>query len=284
MEKMKCDIIQDLIPSYVDGVCSDATKECVEEHMESCESCRRMVALCRENGISGEQMEQKELDGLKRIKQFMKYKGIVCCGLAAFILGCMGISMWGLGEWNFMSFPARCVICITCLCLVLLSGMGFKAKRTSGWPEIVSGIVSGIIALSVFMVLYYFITQLQDEDGAEYIYSVIGGQRIGSFLSWQMRLAYFALLIFFFYHLFCVIRRDKSCNWLLCLDVAGCYVVSECYSLLSNMQTPWEFRHTFLASTAVVAAIGLIGIVASVLIGKISRKKRSGGLFCDKSQ
>ena len=275
MEKMKCDIIQDLIPSYVDGVCSDATKECVEEHMESCEGCRRMVALCRENGISGEQMEQKELDGLKKIKQITKYKGIACCGLVVFILGYMGISIWGRGEWSDHSFPARCVMCITCICLVILSGMGFKAKKASGLLEIISGTVSAIIALSVFMLLFYFITRLQDEDGAEYIYSIIGAERIGRTLTWQMWMAHFILLIFFLYHLTCMVRQDKSCNWLLCLDVAGCYIVSECFSLLSNMLTPWEFMHIFLTRTAVVAAIGLFGIVASALIGKVSRKKRS---------
>jgi len=29
MKKINCDIIQDLIPSYADEVCSCATKECV---------------------------------------------------------------------------------------------------------------------------------------------------------------------------------------------------------------------------------------------------------------
>lgn len=275
MEKIKCDIIQDLIPSYVEGVCSDATRECVEEHIESCEGCRRVVALCRENDISGEQMERKELDGLKKIKQIMKYKGIACCGLVVFILGYMGISIWGRGEWSVYSFLTRCVMCITCICLVILSGMGFKAKKASGWPEVISGIASAIIALSVFMLLFYFITQLQDEDGAKYIYNIIGGERIGRTLTWQMWMAHFVLLIFFLCHLICMIRQDKSCNWLICLDVAGCYIVWECFSLLSNMLDPWSFMYTFLTNTAVIAAIGLIGIVASILIGKISRKKHS---------
>ena len=34
MEKMNCDIIKDLIPSYIDGICSGASKNCVEEHIE----------------------------------------------------------------------------------------------------------------------------------------------------------------------------------------------------------------------------------------------------------
>ncbi|MBE6107520.1 MAG: hypothetical protein E7192_02640 [Erysipelotrichaceae bacterium] len=41
--KMHCDIISDLIPSYVDGVCSEKTKELVEEHLLECEQCRELV-------------------------------------------------------------------------------------------------------------------------------------------------------------------------------------------------------------------------------------------------
>ena len=38
---MKCKIICDLLPMYIDEVCSDETKEVVEEHLETCSECRR---------------------------------------------------------------------------------------------------------------------------------------------------------------------------------------------------------------------------------------------------
>lgn len=40
---MKCDVIKDLIPLYIDGCCSVESAKIVEEHMKSCEVCR---ALC----------------------------------------------------------------------------------------------------------------------------------------------------------------------------------------------------------------------------------------------
>ena len=53
MEKMNCDIIQDLIPSYIDGICSEASKNCVEEHIANCAECREIVALCKNNALTG---------------------------------------------------------------------------------------------------------------------------------------------------------------------------------------------------------------------------------------
>lgn len=42
---MNCNIIKDLLPSYVDGLCSEDTRKIVEKHMKNCEECRRVVQM-----------------------------------------------------------------------------------------------------------------------------------------------------------------------------------------------------------------------------------------------
>lgn len=37
--KLPCDIVQDLLPLYEDGLCSQTTREAVEEHLRECETC-----------------------------------------------------------------------------------------------------------------------------------------------------------------------------------------------------------------------------------------------------
>ena len=241
--------------------------------MESCEGCRKMVALCRENGISGEQMERRELDGLKKIRQITKYRGIACCGLVIFILGYMGIII--CSNSGFLSSAAVKMLFITCICLVLLSGMGFKGKKRLGWLEVILGVVPIAAALYILMLILYLIEELR--DGADYVF----GREIyktGPFLSLQMGLVLFAVLGLFIYHLVCIIRQDKNCNWLLCLDVAGCYSVWEYFSFLSNMVDPQKMMHLLGGKAAVVVVFGLLGIVASVLIGKVSRRKMQSSM------
>ncbi len=36
---MNCNIIKDLLPSYIDEICSGDTAKAVEEHTEHCEEC-----------------------------------------------------------------------------------------------------------------------------------------------------------------------------------------------------------------------------------------------------
>ena len=38
-----CDIIKDLLPLYVDNVCSTKSKEVIEMHLLNCEDCKREV-------------------------------------------------------------------------------------------------------------------------------------------------------------------------------------------------------------------------------------------------
>ena len=41
----KCDIIKDLLPLYVDQVCSEDSIKLIEEHLETCEDCKNTLEL-----------------------------------------------------------------------------------------------------------------------------------------------------------------------------------------------------------------------------------------------
>ena len=43
MSKIPCEIIQDLLPSYIDELTSDVTNREVEAHMMECEQCKNVL-------------------------------------------------------------------------------------------------------------------------------------------------------------------------------------------------------------------------------------------------
>ena len=47
--KCKCGIIKDLLPLYVDHVCSDESKELIDEHLLECEKCKSYMDSLRES-------------------------------------------------------------------------------------------------------------------------------------------------------------------------------------------------------------------------------------------
>ena len=40
---MKCEIIRDLLPSYVDGLTSRESDRAIEEHLKGCRECREYM-------------------------------------------------------------------------------------------------------------------------------------------------------------------------------------------------------------------------------------------------
>ena len=72
MSKKNCDIIKDLLPSYVDGICSEASKLWIEEHLAECEMCRQTMEMLKNTEISAEKLELAQLDAGKKVKKSKK--------------------------------------------------------------------------------------------------------------------------------------------------------------------------------------------------------------------
>jgi len=45
---MNCNIIKDLLPSYIDAICSEETTAAVEKHIESCEECKHYMHMMQQ--------------------------------------------------------------------------------------------------------------------------------------------------------------------------------------------------------------------------------------------
>lgn len=49
MKEIKCTIIQDILPLYIDGVVSQDTKEMVDQHLQHCEKCQKEYETMKRN-------------------------------------------------------------------------------------------------------------------------------------------------------------------------------------------------------------------------------------------
>lgn len=69
MNDLPCEVVRDLLPSYVDGLTSEATNKLVDGHIETCAPCRAALDAMRapeaepEQDVAG---EPKEIDYLKK--------------------------------------------------------------------------------------------------------------------------------------------------------------------------------------------------------------------------
>ena len=79
MSKLPCEMIQDLLPSYIDELTSDVTDREIEAHMMECQQCKKVLEQMKTPDMDATEKEEiKEIDFLKKTKK--KYqKNIIFC-------------------------------------------------------------------------------------------------------------------------------------------------------------------------------------------------------------
>lgn len=119
MNKLDCEIVQDLLPNYVEELTSDYTRQAVEEHLKICNVCYDMCM--RMQGEFGEEQEiveeRKKTQPEKGITFFLRKvktrafrRGIILAALVAGILA--GIFGYNNYWQNFrVAVPPEAVSC-----------------------------------------------------------------------------------------------------------------------------------------------------------------------------
>lgn len=94
----QCKIIEDLLPLYHDGVCSEESKQMIEEHLSQCEECRNLLSKIDGEIVSPAKDEDvKMLEGISKAVRKGRKKALIAgvsITLAAFLLLFAGFSTW----------------------------------------------------------------------------------------------------------------------------------------------------------------------------------------------
>ena len=106
-KKNKCNIVKDLIPLYIDEICSDDTKEFVENELNKCEECNEFYKLLKKD-IDLKINNQLPKNKFKKIKNKIRMKYII--STIAVILVIFPLIVLSLGQLklpciSFSSIP-----------------------------------------------------------------------------------------------------------------------------------------------------------------------------------
>ena len=90
MNKIPCEVIQDLFPSYIDGLTSEKTGQIIEEHIAGCKECSKVLHSMKgdaeEEILPGEQ-DKKEIDFLKKTRLMQKIA--IISSIAAIVMAAL---------------------------------------------------------------------------------------------------------------------------------------------------------------------------------------------------
>lgn len=96
--KLNCDIVRDLLPSYVDGLTSKTTNEAVNEHLKECPECTEALKRMKEPEKTNSE-PKAEVNYLKKIRRRSLQKGFIVCAIIVILaLAAASFKILYIGE------------------------------------------------------------------------------------------------------------------------------------------------------------------------------------------
>lgn len=99
--RYSCEVIQDLIPGYIDKVLSETGTKIVQEHLEECEECGKVYREMKEGEEKEMTKEQMVLDGFRKIRKRTKILKIIAglfFSLCLVVVGYVFLVWYVIGE------------------------------------------------------------------------------------------------------------------------------------------------------------------------------------------
>jgi len=169
MNYISCRIIEDLLPLYVDGVCSEESKKSIESHISTCEECHKKLEEMKyiipkyeiENNIDDGAMLKKLSDTWKTKTKLNIKSSIFCIIIYVLAIGTLFISQ--IGEQAYHRFETKYMVASIIANFIFYMVFGgfitYLACRQKGSSQtnilelIIIGIPSILMALNVFYLL-----------------------------------------------------------------------------------------------------------------------------------
>lgn len=185
-DKLRCEIVRDLLPSYVEGLTSQTTNEAVEEHLTGCPDCDAMAKRMKSPEPEPEQQRQQteEVDYLKGIKRRNWAKIVETAVLVAVVVGLL---FWGGRHLVGREADERVVDCGITVDgnTVVLSGSFLTDDMASGgvsWTEDGNGVVTARIKWVEPSVLFFSDKEIHSQfETSEEVRQV----RLGDLILWE---------------------------------------------------------------------------------------------------
>ena len=112
MAKIPCEIIRDLLPLYQDDICSEKSRNAIEEHIKECESCRTYLKKMEgEIPIETDKIEgtDEEWKGFRefseKVSRKLNRRIVMVCGVVFLICMMLTVALYSdrgvsVKEWQ----------------------------------------------------------------------------------------------------------------------------------------------------------------------------------------
>ncbi|MEZ3445476.1 MAG: zf-HC2 domain-containing protein [Lachnospiraceae bacterium] len=276
MREINCNIIRDLLPSYVDDICSEDSRHLIEEHLESCEQCRTQLELLKDTTLIDEQGEQKQIFYLKKIKRHYE-KGLVSLVFLTLILiggALYMVNHYGAlgGNMLYMILP---VFLIAAYCLMPDNPLAPRRLKFSGML-VAGSILASVLSIAYYgYAIFYFCRDTLNDITGTGPFGVPLNET-GPYLEKRLILMLIVQLIIFILSNILIFGGYRIHKSIYGFTITGFWLITGYLCTLRNMSTMEELYQLLAKMTGYLMIEGIVFSMAACIFGKKVLKQVSG--------
>ncbi len=264
MSKISCDVTKDLLPAYLDGICSEESKKLVEEHLEECASCREFIKKLQEKDL---EKEAEKVDFLKKVRRSMDLRSLIGLAVPVLLLfvGTVCINQNGIARWSF--YYVEMPILMLLYAFALAGDVGKEKAAKKEWKFPVFGAVIAGAALGLYLLFPYWLTH----EGA----APLPLWRMGPFMHWTaMSIAVAAIIML---ALLLVAAKKKGKVFLVSQNLAwlGLNLVLALDYILYKMDEIGAVLRLLPANVMILTAEFLVVTIVLIWLRRTGDKRRA---------
>lgn len=268
MQKIHCNIIKDLIPSYIDDLCSDESKELVEEHFKECNNCKKLYEQASLETIPAKPATaRKEIDYFKTIQMNVNKKNTTLL----IITGILFLLQLYVNFNSYRFSSNHLVTYINYLSPIFIALTLFPALPDFTEHSIPNKIKLPILGIEFGAMTYIFVLLIYTA------FRLLGDkvpfgmqpENIGPFLVIQLYAIATCFIVAFVSTLIVSLRKKAICPALCFLPLGGLSLMFEYVHLLQKFTT--NIRLTVFIQPYVILMAEVILLVGIYMI--VNRKK-----------
>ena len=262
--KMKCSVIQDLMPSYVDEICSQDSRDIVEEHVAECEQCKARLENIKNTQIVAGDASKKQVDYLKKIRTtILRKEWLGKLLLVILVLIEVGGVFSSRGSIINFTVGTGILFSVLLMCGAGLAGnYGFSEKRKSAVVEI------SISAIGLLLLV--ILSEYSAHKALQGIvpFHLTKMYHVGPFLVNCYRVIIMAEVLILFWNTF----KKQNNAYATILNIISLSLASNVNDILRHMDTPDAFQNYVNMSNAFQLVLAVLGIAACFMF-RNGRKK-----------
>ncbi len=262
--KISCDIIRDLLPSYMDDLCSMDSQTMIREHLLVCPDCAALARAFRESEVAEKKRETKQIAYMKKFKKHIGIKEFIGLTLLLLIAGAsltIFSNLYGALPIYFTVLPFIVIILPLLLfdAHFLLSDHITKSQRTES--KIILTIAASLFLAAGILLALVSTQWIQNE----YYPLGLEAAQLGKFLNVLYHLFALGELSIFIICVVFTLKTSNSHGIIISISITGLFLILYIHSIFGTLfsvpafkKALWQSLYLLLESSVIAAITALL--------------------------